>query len=537
MDRLLMIRIFLLFWLCALLWQLPAQDLYNINKVNEIHLDFEQDDWYALLNQYKDAGEDARLLATLRLNGVEYDSVGVRYKGNSSFYNVRKSDSSKLPFNVKLNFKKKSQCLPGGIKTLKLSNVFRDPSFLREVMAYEVARSYMPASTANYAIVHVNGEKLGLYNLTESVDKAFLRKHFGYDKGTLIKCDPTWDAAEIKGCPKGEKASLIYQGQDSICYERNYEMKSKNGWTDLVKLAWVLEKTPDQIGEFINVDAVLWMHAFNNVLVNLDSYSGRLCHNYYLFKDSFGLFQPIVWDMNLAFGGFRFDGNNPRPMSNKELQEMGLFLHYKNDFRPLISKILKNSLNRKIYVAHVRTIVEDYLDSGKFKERAAEVHKFITPYVKEDVNKLYPFETFSENLNQTAAAGRSKIIGLNELMDARQQHLAKHPLLKKEPPAIGRVEHIARDKEIVIRAQVENTRQVYLAYRFTEFAPFQRLELFDDGEHDDLEAGDGIYGATLERQNLCQYYIIGENERSASLSPRNAAHQFHEFKLSFQASQ
>ena len=73
---------------------------------------------------------------------------------------------------------RKSKPFKGGYKTLKLSNVFRDPSFLREVMSYEIGGNYMPASKANYAKVYVNGLYLGLYNNTESVDKIFLKKYF-----------------------------------------------------------------------------------------------------------------------------------------------------------------------------------------------------------------------------------------------------------------------------------------------------------------------------------------------------------------------
>ncbi|MEM9920382.1 MAG: CotH kinase family protein [Bacteroidota bacterium] len=511
--------------------------MYDLNSIKEVRLNFEQDNWFELLNDLKDAGEDGRLLARLTLDGVQYDSVGVRYKGNSSFHNVRKSESSKLPFNVKVNYVRKEQILPGGYKTLKLSNVFRDPSFLREVVAYEVVRDYMPAPRANYALVYVNDKKLGLYNLTESVDKAFLQKHFDYAKGFLFKCDPTWDAQSINGCPKGEKASLIYQGTDSLCYMGNYELKSKCGWSDLIRLTRVLEKSPEKIEAMLNVDQVLWMHAFNNVVVNLDSYTGRLCHNYYLYEDSFGIFQPIVWDMNLSFGGFRFDGNKPSPMSNEDMQKMGLFLHYRNDFRPLISKLLKNSLNRKIYVAHVKTILEEQFLSGKFNDRTIELQKQIDSYVKNDENKLYAYESFTGNLTQTAMAGKSKIIGLRELMDARQVHLQEHPLLKKETPVIRDVEHLSEDNKLIIRAKLEKEKNVYLAYRYEPFAPFTRIALFDDGTHDDMQAGDGIYGVAIEKKEMCQYYIIAENDRTASLSPQKAAYEFYEFKSSLQASQ
>ena len=80
-----------------------AQDLYDLGVVKDIRLTFKQDNWAAILDHYKEDGKDKRLKATVIIDGVKYDSVGVRHKGNSSYFNVRKTGSSKLPFNIKVN--------------------------------------------------------------------------------------------------------------------------------------------------------------------------------------------------------------------------------------------------------------------------------------------------------------------------------------------------------------------------------------------------------------------------------------------------
>ena len=49
-----------------------------------------------------------------------------------------------------------------GINKLKLSNVIQDPSFIREVLSYEIARKYMPASLANFANLYINDTLWGL---------------------------------------------------------------------------------------------------------------------------------------------------------------------------------------------------------------------------------------------------------------------------------------------------------------------------------------------------------------------------------------
>ena len=502
------------------------QDIYDINRVLEIKIEFAESNWDVLLDSLKEEGNDDRLVGNLIFNGVRYDSVGVRYKGNSSYFNVRNTGSSKLPFNIKLDYKKKNQQFKSGHETLKLSNIFRDPSFLREVLSYEIAGQYMPAPKANFAKVYVNGEYLGLYNNTESVDKLFLKNNFGYSKGVLFKCDPTWHAKFPKHCDKGEKAALMYQGEDSTCYYSNYELKSKKGWSDLIQLTYILNKEPDKLPDVLNIDQVLWMHAFNNVVVNLDSYAGRLCHNYYLYKDTFGIFHPVTWDMNLSFGGFRYDGTGI-PLSNQKLQELSPFLHYKSPNRPLISQILQISLYRKIYIAHIRTILNDFFINGKYLERIIVIQQIINTQVEADTNKLYTYEDFLMNDETTAKAGKSNIIGIEELMNARTDYLKAHPLLQKSPSKISDVKHIIQDTLTYISANAKDAETVWLAYRYTPNSPFKMEKMKDDGASGDQIANDEIYGLGIDYKPGITYYIIAEKEKTASLSPERASFEFH----------
>ena len=74
-----------------------AQDLYDIDHVTTIELTIETLNWDNVLDEYyaNDLGE--RLLATATINGIPFDSVGIRYKGNAT-YNPNRS---KNPINLK----------------------------------------------------------------------------------------------------------------------------------------------------------------------------------------------------------------------------------------------------------------------------------------------------------------------------------------------------------------------------------------------------------------------------------------------------
>ncbi len=501
-----------------------AQSLYDVMVIKEAKVYIDDTNWLSTLDSLKQLGNDQRVVADVVLDGIRYDSVGIRFKGNSSYYNVRNQELNKLPFNIKADFVKKKQRFKDKYKSLKLSNVFRDPSFVREVLSYEIAGNYMPTPRANYLKLYVNDELLGLYNSSESVDKDFLEEHFGWKKGVLFKCDPNWNAADLRDCPKGEKASLQYLGVDSTCYYGLYEIKSKTGWKELINLTDVLNNDFDKIEEVLNVDQILWMHAFNNVLVNLDSYAGRLCHNYYMYQDSFGVFHPILWDMNLSFGGFRYDGLGS-PLSNEKMAKLSMFNHYKqkNDKRPLITNLLKNSLYRKIYVAHVKTIVNDHFANKKYLERAKLIQSAIDIHVQNDKNKLYSYEGFKQNLTTTASIGKSKMIGISELMEPRTTYLTTHPLYTRKNPVISEVRYIGETEENLIKAKVVDAEKVILAYRTKKHSPFTKIEMIPD------LVGD-IYSAKIDKVQGTEYYIIAEGDKAASLSPARASFEFHEIK-------
>jgi len=505
--------------------------LFEVGKVKELRLFFEESNWEYALDSFKQQGYEQRLVGDAVFDGKKYKGVGVRYKGNSSYFNVRKSGSSKLPFNIDFNHTDKNQKLPGGVDKIKLSNVFRDPSFIREVLSYEIARRYMPAPRANFVRLFINDAYLGVYNNTESVEDEFLKHYFRDDEGILFKCDPIWGFKELPNCPDGDKASLQYLGPDSICYRGLYEVKSDFGWQKLIELTWILGKEPGKLDSIFNIDQALWMLAFNMVLVNLDSYTGRFCHNYYLYRDKEGVFHPIVWDMNLSFGGFRYDGAKGSPLTDEEMQTLSPFIHYKekNEKRPLITQLLSDNLYRKMYVAHIRTILNDYFVDSTYLKRAEEIHGIVGKFIKSDTNKLYDYESFKKNLYETAKADKVNIIGIAELMGPRAKYLMEHPLVSKEPPLISEVKHLDFEDIVVFNAKLEGAESGWLFYRYGRLGPWRKLEMFDDGGHDDRMAEDGVWGATVKKKEGkdIQYFFVAENEYTAALSPERASFEIY----------
>ncbi len=495
--------------------KLSAQDLYDPKKITEVRIQFKNPKWKEVLDSLKSTHPEMRLTADVTVNGVKYNGVGVRYKGNSSYNNVKKTGMLKLPFNIKINYTDKTKKLPGGYTVLKLANGFRDPSLVREVLAYEIARNYVPAPKANFAKVYVNDTYLGLYTNTESIEGPFLDRHFGGHNGPIIKGDPDWTATRPSKCPESDKCSLTYLGEDTTCYNYIYEYSTPEAALDLVSFVRDLNKNPEKLDKLMDIDQALWMLAINNVLVNLDSYVGAFCQNYYLYKDTLGGIHPVLWDLNLAFGGFRLMPGS-KVLNDEELKNFHLFVHHKegNPNRPLITKLMANNLYRKMYLAHCRTLYRDYIENGLYLKRAKEWQAFIAPHVKEDKYKLYSDKAFTANISETTDAAGTPIIGISELMEARKEVLKNTPYLWFEEASIKSVTHEKSTAGVKVKINATGAQKVYVFWRKTPLGLYEKSECKAEPE--------GQYSLEVPSATTLQYYVVAEGEKSAACMPAKA---------------
>jgi len=510
-------------------------NFYNVDILREIRINFHDSDWDLKLDSLYVQGDNERILADLIIDGSLYDSVGVRYKGFSSVSVNR----IKNPFNIKLDYVIDGQD-HYGVDKLKLSNVYQDPSFIREVLTYEIAANYLPSAKANYANLYINDTLWGLYANVQSVNKDFLNDHFGNKYNPFFKCNPE----NLNVSPGGENSNLSNtHGNDSLDYQPYYDMKSDYGWEALYNLIDTLNNYSDSVSKVLNVDRTLWMHALNYTLINFDSYIGY-GQNYYLYKDITGQFNPLLWDLNMSFGSFNLTDASSIYFSGFDItqaQNMDPLLHHTQisvSPRPLLRNLFLRERNRKMYLAHIRTIVNENFANQNYYVRGQYLQNLIDVSVQNDTNKFYSYSDFTTNLNNQVALVTADCPGITQLMDARTTYLSNYTGFSGEPIITNiatNPQNFVVGDDVWITANITDATDAILGYRFGANMAFKTITMFDDGNHNDGTANDGVFGGVISNSaNMVDYYLYADNDSAGVFSPIRAAYEFYSIQSELQ---
>ena len=510
-----------------------VRPLFDKKTIGEVRITFANKNWVDALDSMRVYGMGL-MNASVSIDGQKYDGVGVRFRGDKSYQTGLKRN----PFTIKLNYTNPNQNHQG-YTALKISSALRDPSLVREVLYQEIAGKYMPTPQANYTKLYVNEEYIGIFVNLESVDKQFAAAHFGSSSNAFFKAGVDYKPEVPTTCKQNIYGSLEYE--DNLdCYKGNFEMTSDGGWNELQELTKVLNNDPAKIDRLLDVDNTLWMLALNNVMVNLSSYSGSHSANYYLYKDSNGRFQPVPWDLNLAFGSYKNTGNGS-DLELKDLQNLDPLLHADNPLKPLISQLLKDPLNRKIYLAHIRQIVEENFGNGSYEKRAQELQGMIVVPFNDDKYKAYTLADFKNSLHETVGK-KSKIPGLVELMSKRSKYLKTHPELTALPSAVSDVKVQGRGKfenqklnSFRITARADRfPKRMFLYYRLNPKQPYTMMPMTEEGSTE-VPSGVKEFSATVDGQSpdaVLDYYLLAENPGSVIFAPANYMGAPYKVKLS-----
>ena len=512
-----------------------GQSFYDLETIQTIEITFAESNWDALLDAAEPTDEYIEA-QSVSINGTVFNTVGAKYKGNSSY----DASYAKNPWHLELDTYVDQDYQ--GYTDIKLNNVIFDPSFIREALAYKILGNYMDVPLANYAKVYVNGTYIGLYTNVESISKKFVDSRFGSKTNAFFDCSPP-DGATPQST---NLPNLAYLGTSSASYESAYEMKSDEGWDDLIALTYNLSiantTNTANLEAVLDVDRALWMLAFDNVIVNLDSYIGQFKQNYYLYKSDNGQFNPIVWDLNMSFGVFGNTGSTTGGPGGGSLttatkKTLSHTLHATESSWPLIKNLLAIPTYKKRYLAHYKTILTEVVSSGSYLTDAQTLQALITDAVTADTNKFsyQSVSNMSANLASTdISVTNNTAPGITGLMSARNTYLTALSDFTNTQPSITSVTPLTTSPSIgsnvTITANVTNTTttSVYLGHRSSKNDIFVKVLMYDDGLHNDGAANDNVYGVSIPVNSAAiQYYIYAENTNIGAFSPARAEHEFY----------
>ncbi|TAL67086.1 MAG: PKD domain-containing protein [Bacteroidetes bacterium] len=494
-----------------------AQDLYNDSVIVEIRIEFSQPNWRDLLMQ--NVKDEKDIPCTLFFDGVRYDSVGIRYKGNSSF-NV---PSEKKPFNITMDAYKQDQNLLG-YKTLNLNNGFFDPAFVREKIGYDVARRFLPAVKANYAKLYINNEYWALYLNIQQPNKTFLKENFLSNDGNSYKCDPRGD--------------LTWLGTDTQQYKKSYEKKTNEteaDWSDLVGFIEKLNNLPQQtfqteIYKYLDVDRALWYLAFCNILSSLDSYIGS-GHNFYFYNHPVDIrFNTIPWDLNEVLGTFQMQ------MTIPQLESLGIYFGDQDQRRPLTRRLLSVAEWKKRYIAHYRTMLEEVMNESYWRKRVQFFQGLIRTSLEADTRKLYNMTQFDQNVNSNTQVqmgpGQRLIPGILSFVNNRENYLWSLGEFQSDLPVATGYELTPQnpksEDDVKVKANTTNTRDLNLWYSINN-QPFQKIIMKS------VQGEPGAYDATIPKQlpgtYIRFYFEAISNQTVYAYNPSHAEHQFFTYTV------
>ena len=192
----------------------------------------------------------------------------------------------------------------------------------------------------------------------------------------------------------GSSDVLLQYTDDDFDSYRNIFDSAKTPVTDADKerLISALENLSedDNLPETVDIDAVIRYFVVHNFVVNFDSYTGSMIHNYYLYEKD-GQLQMLPWDYNLAFGTFQ-GGDNATSMVNFPIDSPVSGGNAED--RPMIAWIFAEEEYTEAYHEVFAEFVEKYFTDGELAKLIDDTANLIAPYVQKDPTAFCTYEEF-----------------------------------------------------------------------------------------------------------------------------------------------
>lgn len=216
-------------------------------------------------------------------------------------------------------------------------------------------------------------------------------------------------------------ADLNYTDDDLDSYETIWEGEvTDTGKQDHKRVVAALKAVSEgtDLETYLDVDNILRYMAVHTFVVNADSLSGNMAHNYYLYESG-GKLNILPWDYNLSFGGM--NGGDASSVVNDAIDTPFSGTQF-------FDALLENEEYLEQYHAYLARLVEEYVLGGGFDAAYTRIRAQIDTPVETDPNALYTYAeytTAAEMLHETvrlrAESVRGQLDGSIPSTDAGQR--------------------------------------------------------------------------------------------------------------------
>jgi len=497
---------------------------YDISSIKRIDLTFSQSNWWSLM--VANYSSETEIPAAMSYDGTALAAnVGVRFKGDTSY---SQNNTEKKSFNISVDYEDSEQDI-NGYQNLNLNCAFGDDTFMREIVYEAVNQYYIPALANNYVDLYINGEYWGIYVNSQQVDGDLIKEWFLSKDGSRWRAEPSTTTSNQFGTGY---SGLNYLGTSEDSYEPWYTLKDSNKddpWSDLVATCTALNATSSSaytaIASVLDIDRTLWFLACENIFDDEDGYINKGGTDYYLYWEvETGRMVPLEYDGNSTL--------------QSGYASWSPFYHASDSNYPLLYKLLSVPEFRQRYLAHMRTILSERFNATAMNALITEYAAFIDSYIQADSKKMMTYSAYT-----------SALTSLKNIVSTRYSSLTSNSEVKVTGLTIADTTWTAggvalaqptSSETVTVTATVSGSAGVSAVYLYGAtgvVGNFGTIEMYDDGEHGDGAAGDGVYGCVILAQasgTRVRFYIEAVAANSAgtrTYDPPGAEHDVYVYTV------
>jgi spore coat protein CotH len=273
--------------------------LWDSATVHSIAVTVDPTELDTLVSTYLSTGEKVWVSATVVIDGVTFENVGIKLKGNSSLRTISSGDDpATMPWIIRLDKFVDGQNYEGETQLVVRAN--STETALNEAVALELLSAAGLASEEAVASrFTVNGGDTTLRLVMQNPNGDWDADAFGTE-GLLYKAESGGD--------------YTYRGEDPASYTDIFEQEAgDDNLQPLIDFLRFINESDDatfaaDLSKYLDVNAFATYLAYQDLVDNFDDIDGPGNNSYLHYDEATGVMTVVNWDLNLAFGTANVDG-------------------------------------------------------------------------------------------------------------------------------------------------------------------------------------------------------------------------------------